>query len=392
MRLIFWCLCLLPAHFFATPLTVDLQARSAILINLDTGAILYEKEAHSMAYPASTTKIATALFILEQKKIPLTQKVTVSQEALRKKPLNKMAEAPSHWQELDGSMMGLVPGEVVNVETLLHGLLLSSGNDAANVLAETASGSVPKFMEELNQYMQRIGCEGTRFSNPHGLHHLEHVTTAYDLALLAQKAFQIPKFRDIVSRQSFTKPQTNKQSEIELKQSNRLVTPSKYFYPKAIGGKTGYHSAAMNTLVAAATHEGRTLIAVLLGSPKKHERCFNDATRLFEAAFAEKKVERLLISPSEVYAKTLPGAKAPLKASLSESLSIAYYPSEEPQAKAFIHWDTLTLPIRQGARVGEVRIFDERGRSLAQGPLIAQEPVDATFLFVLQETWHKLFR
>lgn len=391
MRLIFWCLYFFSATLSAAPLAIDLQAYSAILMNADTGAILYEKEAHAIAYPASTTKIATALFFLDQKNIPLTQRVTVSKEALRRKTPGQEEKAPSHWQELDGSSMGLVLGEVVDIETLLHGLLLSSGNDAANVLAETASGSVPRFIEELNQYLQRIGCEGTRFLNPHGLHHLEHVTTAYDLAKIAQKALRIPKFREIIARQSFLKPKTNKQPETELKQFNRLVTPGKYFYPKAIGGKTGYHSAALNTLVAAASHEGRTLIAVLLGCPKRHERCFNDARRLFDAAFAEEKVEKILLS-SEVYIKSLPGAKTPLKAALLEPLSIAYFPSEEPQSKAFIHWDDLSLPIHRGDRVGEVRIFDEQSRLLTRGELFAQESVDSTLFFVLQETWHKFFR
>ncbi|MDE3045609.1 MAG: D-alanyl-D-alanine carboxypeptidase [Verrucomicrobiota bacterium] len=394
MRLIIWCLSFFSIALVAAPLSVEVQANAAILLNAETGVILYEKEAYTQAYPASITKIATALFLLDQKKLPLDQKVTVSHEAVRLKPVGREATSPSYWQEVDGTSMHLAKGEVVTVEALLHGLLLCSGNDAANALAEAASGSVPQFIEELNQYIRQQGCLHTQFQNPHGLHHPEHLTTAYDMGRLAMKAFQIPTFREIIIKQGYVKSKTNKQPQTELKQFNRLVLPdNKYFYPKAIGGKTGYHSAASNTLVAAATHEGRTLVAVLIGSPKRHERCFNDAKRLFETAFAETKQHRLLLSSTEVYHKNIQGAKGgALKASLAQDLSISYYPSEEPQTKAFIHWNPPALPIQKGEKVGEICLFDERGALLSKGDLLANELVEPTLLFVLQETWHKIFR
>ncbi len=212
------------------PLDLEVHASSAILMNAETGAILYEKQAHVPSFPASTTKIATALFILDAKKPSLDQMVTVSSEALKLKPVGKEKDSPSYWDEVDGSKMGLVRGEILSYDTLLHGLMLVSGNDAANTMAESLCGSIPIFLEEMNQYLRNLGCKNTQFRNAHGLHHPEHFTTAYDICLIAKKAIQIPKFREIVSKTSYLKPKTNKQKETELRQFNQLLRPGKYYY------------------------------------------------------------------------------------------------------------------------------------------------------------------
>src|SRR3989344_9525629 len=128
-------------------LDVDVTARAAIVMNGDTGAILYAKEEHLPCYPATTTKVATALFILDHKKPPFDQPITVAAEALKIRPLNK-EDVPAYWGAVDGTKMGLVKGEVVSVDALLHGLMLISGNDAANALAASLSESIPQFMQE----------------------------------------------------------------------------------------------------------------------------------------------------------------------------------------------------------------------------------------------------
>lgn len=390
MRLIFLSLGAV-FSIWATPLKVNVKARSAILINAETGAILYEKEARAISFPASTTKIATALFILDEKKVDLHQMVTVSAEALQYKPENPTDETPAHWLVSDATMMHLVKGERVSMEALLHGLMLVSGNDAANVLAEAISGSVPRFMEELNQYIQTLGCQDTHFRNPHGYHHPQHVSTAYDLAFLTQRALRNAKFRELVSKQVYLKPKTNKQPAQEIKQWNGLIREGKHFYSKAIGVKTGFHSFAQNTLVAAAEDQGRTLIAVVLGCPKSNDR-YNDAKTLFEAAFAQKKIENILAPAGQAYSKILEGAKSKLLAVLSTPLSVSFYPAEEPKVKAFIHWNTLCLPIRKGQKVGEIHAIDERGTLLAKEELFAKENVSATFIFSLKQKWNRLFR
>ncbi|EKE08412.1 MAG: hypothetical protein ACD_17C00181G0006, partial [uncultured bacterium] len=154
-------------------------AASAILMNADTGALLFEKHAHVPSYPASITKIGTTLYILDQE-VQLDQVCVVSTESLKRRPSTDWEKYPPYWLDKDGTTMGLKIGEALTVEALLHGLLMVSGNDAANVLAENiGSGSVPQFIERVNEYLRKIGCKNTQFSNPHGLTHPDHWTTAY---------------------------------------------------------------------------------------------------------------------------------------------------------------------------------------------------------------------
>jgi D-alanyl-D-alanine carboxypeptidase (penicillin-binding protein 5/6) len=387
MRVAFFLLCL-SLQLFCKMLDVQVTAKSAILMNGETGAILFEKDAYNKAYPASTTKIATALFALE-KGIDLNASVTVSGECLRGRPLKDREQYPPHWLDPDGTMMGLKRGEVVTYDSLLHGLMLVSGNDAANVIAETMAGSVPRFMEMLNEYLIGLGCRGTQFRNPHGLSHPEHFSTAYDLALIAKKALQFPKFRQVVSTLCYKKPKTNKQPETELRLTNPLLKPkSEHFYAKAIGVKTGYTAASQDTLVAAAEHQGRVLIAVILGCEKKGER-YAEAKRLFEAAFAEEKEKRRLMGPETIFSQPLEGKV--LKASPAKELTIEYFPAEEPKCKAALHWSRTELPVRKGEKVGEVVIRDEVGRELLKGDLLATETLKADLFHLLKQKILKFF-
>ncbi|MBI5273251.1 MAG: D-alanyl-D-alanine carboxypeptidase [Chlamydiia bacterium] len=377
---------------YALPLQLDVHAGSAILMNAQTGAILYEKHAYAPCYPASTTKIATALFVLDEKKTPLDQLLVATADSLRKKPAEKEGvQYPPHWWDADGTRMWLKVSEALSLDALLHGLMLISGNDAANVIAEGLSGSVPVFVEEMNRYLEGIGCTGTHFLNPHGCHHPEHVTTAYDLALMTQKALTIPKFRDLVSKTSYMKPKTNKQGPSEIKHTNQLLSGGRFHYPKAIGVKTGFHAAAQNAFVAAAEHEGRTLIAVLLGTANRQDR-YKDAIRLFETAFAETMETRRFFSREHLFEKEVRGAKTALTAALSKELSLSFYPSEAPVCKAFVHWMNPRLPIRKGQVVGEVQIVNEKGSVLERGDLTAKEEVKGTLLFVLQDAVQRILQ
>ncbi|MBX7067235.1 MAG: D-alanyl-D-alanine carboxypeptidase [Parachlamydiales bacterium] len=360
-------------------------------MNADTGAILFERHAHLPLSPASTTKIATALYVLDQD-IDLNRKVTVSREAMKLKPPKGKGEIAPWWHESDGTMMGIKTGEILTIDSLLHGLMLVSGNDAANVIAENVAGTIPQFVERVNEYLAGIGCKNTQYKNPHGLTDPDHFSTAYDLALMTCRALKIPKFRKIVSTLIYTNPGTNKQPQREIKLTNPMLKPgSRYYYPKAIGVKTGYTAAAKQTLVAAAEHDGRTLVAVLLACENKGER-FEDAKRLFDAAFAEQKATRRLMGPENIFTKDVPGSKKMLKASLITPLTIAFFPSEEPKCKAALHWKVDQLPIRKGQKVAEVHILDEQNRFLEKGDLIALEEVKGNFFFVLKEKVVSFFR
>ncbi|MBI3508917.1 MAG: D-alanyl-D-alanine carboxypeptidase [Chlamydiia bacterium] len=363
---------------YSKSLDVNVIARSAILMNAETGAVLFEKDSRSKAYPASTTKIATLLYILEQQKLPFDRLITVSADALKMKHLSK--EVAPHLLIPDGTMMGLMKGEKVSVEALLHGLMLVSGNDAANVLAEAHAGSVPQFMEELNRYLREtVGCTRTQLCNPHGIHWHEHYTCAYDLCLIARKGLQVPKFRQIVSTMIYRCPKSNKRPEVELKQFNALLKKGRHHYPKAFGIKTGFHSNAMNALVAAAEHEGRVLIAVLLGCPNSGNR-YQDAIRLFEAAFKEKQQKKHILGPERILTHPISKTKKTLRAALAKELELTFFPSEEPQCKAMVHWEALSFPIKKGQKVGEVHLIDEQQRVLKKGDLLAKEEIQGSWL------------
>lgn len=389
MRLPFYLL-FFSISLFAKPLQVEIVSRSAVLMNAETGAVLFEKQGHLPLYPGSITKIATALYILE-KQVDLGRMVTVSAEALKGRPLKDRDHLPPYWLDSDGTILGLKRGESLTLDCLLHGLMLISGNDAANVIAESVGGTVPGFVAEVNQFVQGLGCKNTQFRNPHGLPHPEHLSTAYDMALITKRALKLPKFRQLVSTPKYLKPKSNKQPEREISLYNPLLKPkSRHYYPKAIGVKTGYTNGQA-TVVAAAEHQGRTLIAAILGCEDKESR-FEDAKRLFDAAFSEEKRTRRLIGIEHTFTTTVSGSKTPLKATLAKPLSIDYFPAEEPECTALVHWSSESLPIRKGQKVGEVHIQDKNGFLLQKGDLIALAEVKGTFFFVLKEKINRIFQ
>ncbi len=369
------------------PLEVSVAAKSAILINSQNGRILYEKRAFEPVYPASITKIATALYALEKKNDLMQKKTSVSAEALKtifsEKRNGHETDYPPYFLETDGSALGLSIEEEIRIEDLLYSMMLVSGNDSANALAHALSnsGSIPEYMEQVNAYLKTLGCQKTSFLNPHGLHHPGHVTCAWDMALMTKKALSLPEFRKLVSTLRYQIPNTNKHAPYELKQTNRLMKKeSSYYYPYAIGVKTGYHSHAGYTLVGAAENGERQVIAVLLGE-EKNEKRYIDARKLFEAAFLEEKERLLLFEKEQFFQAALQGGQKPLQAELRKNVEISFYPSEEKEYKAFIYWEDLVLPIAQDEKVGVLQVKTVDGEVLATAELFSQDEVPRTF-------WH----
>ncbi len=370
----------------AEPLRLDISSKSAILINAETGAILYGKDPYAACYPASITKIATALYALEKKGHALDEQVAATRQCVaRVSPVAKHADYdryPSHLIETDWSNVGIRAGEIFSLRTLLYALLLSSGDDAANVIAHQVSGDFGKFMDELNTFMASKGLKNTYFRNPHGLHHPEHRTTAYDMAMLTREGLKHPFFRQAVRTIKHPRPK----SDTFFHQSNKLLRSGPHFYPKAVGVKTGYTSHAGFTLVAAAEHEGRTLIAVVLGAPDAPSR-YRDATRLFEAAFAQKPQMRTYFSAEQDrFSTPIRGAAKALEGALDIDLKMTYYPAEEPAVKPHLVWDNVKLPIEAGQRVGELQLIDDKGALVKAAPLFAMQPLHETFWFKVQRT------
>ncbi|MBS0615080.1 MAG: D-alanyl-D-alanine carboxypeptidase [Verrucomicrobia bacterium] len=371
---------------FAEPLKVDISSKSAIVINADTGAILYGKDPYATAYPASITKIATALYALERKGHALDEQVVARRECLERiSPVVKHAnydKHASHLIEYDGSNVGLRAGDTLSLRVLLYGLMLASGDDAANVIAHQVSGNIERFMAELNLYLASKGIKNTRFTNAHGLHHPSHQTTAYDMAMLTREALKHPFFRELVKTVKYPKPK----SDTHYLQSNKLLRPGQHFYPKAIGVKTGYTSHAKFTLVAAAVHEGRTLIAVVLGAPDAPSR-YRDAIRLFEAAFSQKPQMRTYFTAEhDRFTTKLKGGSRVLEGALDADLKMTYFPAEEPEVKPHLVWNNTALPIEAGQKVGELQLVDPKGTVVKAAPLFAMQAVEETFWFKIQRT------
>lgn len=374
----------------AQPLVLDVSAESAILINADTGAILYEKKPHLKLYPASITKIATAAYALKLKSEGLEEPIAATQDCIGSVTEEAKQRSgytlPSHWLVTDCSHIGIKKGEILTLRDLFFGMMVASADDASNIIAERlGNGSIPSFMEGLNAYVQELGCKDTYFNNPHGLHHPKHVTTAYDMALITQEALKNAFFREVVATTRYTRPKTNKQDSTVLVQTNRLLRSGEHYYPRAIGVKTGWMSKSGSTFVAAAKDQDRTLIAVLM-NVKERKDIFRDAIRLFDAAFKQVKVENNFIKAGpQRHSLEVEGADKLVKTYTADNVVLSYYPAEALKVKAYLQWDKLELPIKKGHKVGELFLRSSDGKQLASAPLYAQDDVNMKFSYRVKQ-------
>ncbi len=259
---------ILPVRSFADGNNLNITSESAILIDSDTGKVLYDKSAYEKHEPASTTKIMTALLTLEHCK--LDDVATVTSEAITSVPSGYSSDL-------------LKMGEELSIKDLLYALLLPSSNEAANVLAIHIAGSIDSFASMMNTRAIELGCKNTHFVNPNGVHDEEHYTTAYDLALIAREAMKNDTFKQIVSTVAYTLPSSNNYSRIDrnLITTNDLIKrQSENYYEYAIGIKTGFTTPAKNCLVAAAKKDDKTLISVVLGANTDDDRYSNTKTLL----------------------------------------------------------------------------------------------------------------
>ena len=369
-----------------TNLDVKVQSPHVLLMNRKTKRVLYEKNARHKVYPASTTKIATALWILQKTRgLDLNNTFcTASVHALKvmpdykKKALN-FKIAP-YLLEPDGTTCHIRVGERLSYNTLINGMLLASGNDASNVLAESFDHSINLFMQELNVFLRKLGLKNTHFVNPHGLHHPDHYTTAYDMALIATHCLEEYAFRRIVFSKDFICPKSNLCRQAIFKQGNQLIKKSSpFYYEKAYGLKTGKTRMAGFNLVAAAKHQDRDLIAVIHKAKDSGSR-YKDAIDLFHAAFNEKKEKRRLFNQSDtIFYQPIKGARSPLQAIILQDVELHYYPSEIKDVTAKVSYQNLNLPIKQGQRVGYLYIYDQEGLYVDKHPLFSASTVEKTW-------------
>lgn len=246
------------------------ESSAAIVMEANTGAILYEKNIHDKHYPASITKILTTLLAVEN--CDLEETVTFSSDAVYK------TEGTSIARDVD---------EQMSLKDTLYAVMLGSANECAYATAEHVGGTYENFVDMMNAKAKEIGCVDSHFSNPHGLPDETHVTSAYDMALISRAAIQNEKFRAITGTKKYTIPATNKHDEpVYLVNHNGMLTyykTGKYVYEDCIGGKTGYTVAAGHTLVTYAERNGMLLICVVLKTSQKGQ--YLDTTNLLDYCF-----------------------------------------------------------------------------------------------------------
>lgn len=252
---------------------VDVQSGAAIVVEQETGTVLYEKNADQTYYPASITKIMTALLALEN--CDLDETVTFSEDAVYK-------------NEGDTSHISREVGEKMTLESALYGMMLESANECAWAIGEhVAGGSIDDFVGMMNAKAKTLGCTNTHFANPNGLPDADHYVTAHDMALIARAAYQIPKFQEICGTRAYTIPKDNKKEEYYCNNTHGMISNhmgSSNLYEYAVGGKTGYTDEAGNTLVTYAKKNGMTLLCVVLNSSNPAH--YQDTEKLFEYCFS----------------------------------------------------------------------------------------------------------
>ena len=262
------------------PGELPLAAKSAILLDEKTGDVLYEKNPDDMQYPASATKILTALLVIEQG--DLDRRVAIRIEDTKVEP----------------SALEFKPGEEYTRRHLLFALLLKSANDVALALARDNAGSVAAFSEKMNRRAEELGAKASHFTNPHGLHDPHHFTTARDLATIARFAMQQPLFREIVATPEMGMARGDEW--VLMKNHNKLL----WMLPGCIGVKTGYTRPAQQVLVSCAMRAGKEALSVIMHSDRPG--IWNDSKTLLEHGF-----EKLGVPPSvPVPAGTPPAERA----------------------------------------------------------------------------------
>ncbi len=319
---------------------IQVSALSAVLYCADNGQVLYEKAAHEKRAIASITKVMTAIIALES---DCDRKVKFSYDMIA-----------------EGSSMYLQVGDVLKISELIKGMMMISGNDAANAIAIAIGGSKEGFADMMNEKAYEIGMKDTHFVTPSGLDDEEHYSTAYDMALLCSYAMQNEKFREIVSQKSmkveFVSPENKVQTYVN---HNKLLS----LYDKCMGIKTGFTKKAGRTLTSCAESDGVRLIAVTLNDGND----WNDHIAMYEYGFSQ--IEKRSLSESMEI--PVVGSKMQSVTAISDEVRIALPKNTEVEKKIYMpHF--LYAPVEKGTEIGEVEYCTD-GRVLAKARLFAGE-------------------
>jgi serine-type D-Ala-D-Ala carboxypeptidase (penicillin-binding protein 5/6) len=342
---------------------LDVSAVSAIIIETETGKVLWEKDADTKRYPASTTKIMTALLMLEN----LTA--------------DELVTAPPDIEKVTESSMVLKPYEQVPAKDLMYAVMLRSANDGAHAAAVHIGGSLEGFAKMMNERAHRIGAVNTHFTNPHGLNDPYHLTTARDLAIIAREAMKHEVFREMAKAPNYTiRRSVNVQNRL-MRSRNRYLARD----PSADGIKTGYTRPAGFCYVGSATRDGYQVITVVL----KSENWMDDHARMLDWAF-ENHEKRTIFQPNEPVAdlKVVGGKESTVPVSVAQPVPwISAKNGMEPERQ--ILSDEVIAPVEAGTKVGEMVVRDADGFE-QRVDLVAQNAVElAPLLALRQSKWPK---
>lgn len=339
---LFIALILFLLHFnivaFATDISVS--AKSAILINADTVEILYGKNEYEKRGIASTTKILTSLIALEYGEPQ--KEVIATKEAVT----------------VEGTSIGLKAGDKISLSALVYGMLLESGNDAANVTAFAISGNITEFAKVMNTRAKQIGMLNSNFTNPSGLTDDDHYSTAYDMALLTSVAIKNPIFRKIASTESAVIDFGTPEASRRLSNHNRLLKE----YDGIFGVKTGYTRKSGRCLVTACERNGVTLIAVTLNAYDD----WNDHKKLYDYGFSLYNTEVIVPDASTVKIPVICGNKKYVSAEYA--YEVKFNTNKELTSEIYIK-SFLYPPVRKGDVVGEV-IFKDSEKNVVKSVLL----------------------
>lgn len=375
----------------------EVTADAVYMVNLDTGKVVYEKNAHKKIYPASTTKIMTAAIVLENVE-DLKAEVTAKSYLY------------DEFEGLNVSTGDIRRGQTLTVEQLLYGTMLQSANEGANILADyVGDGSITKFCQMMNDKAKELGCENTNFVNPHGLFNENHYTTAYDMYLITKYAMELPGFMDYVTTDVYNVGETEFHDYLRWITTNKMMmVNSGYYYEPIRGIKTGTLDEAGKCFISSATKDGYNYLLVLMGAPMYDENgnyieentAFTLTEQLYEWAFDTFQIKNVMEKDKNVHDVPLKlcWGKDTLKLVSGEDFTALIpsdYDASSVQGVADVP-NFVKAPIEKGEEIGRMKLMLSN-QEIGSVPLLAAESVSAnpilTVLYyvetVIKTLWFK---
>lgn len=342
---------------------ISTSAQAYVLMDANSGNVILANNEQEKLPMASTTKIMTALLTLEQ--TDLDTYFVVNPDAIR----------------VEGSSMGLTEGDQVSLRALAGGMLLSSGNDAANSAAVKIAGSINAFADQMNLRAAEIGMKNTHFVTPSGLHDEKHYSTAYDMALLAKEALKNDSFRELCSSRKTKLVFGDPPFERWLSNHNRLLS----YYDGCIGVKTGFTKTAGRCLVSAAERDGVTLICVTLNDPND----WTDHANLFDYGFSKVKSVKMTPDVSNVKLNLVGGLKDKISVQAPKEVMVSTIGNQKDLKQEVLIKPFCYAPIKEGDVVGKL-CYKSGDAAVAEVPLTAQESVERKVTEVKQSLFDKI--